>query len=348
MDLLEKLVRTAGVAGREHRVRQLITEMGSDLFDEMHTDALGSLHGVRRPRPGDGAARADRPPRIMIAAHMDQIGFLVRHIDDRGFLRVQNVGGFDVRNLFARLVTVCTESGDLPGVLNPATKPVHIATDEERKKTPEMSDFVVDLGLPGDEVHEKVRIGDVVVLQAPMQRVGRTVVAQALDNRVSCYWLLESLRALEHHAAEIHAVFTVQEEVGCRGAGPAAARIQPDYAVVLDTTLCVDTPGIPEEQRQAKQGAGVGLMIMDSGAINDIDRIRAIERLAAEREIRCQRTVLARGGTDARTIQLKDSGYPTLTLVCPTRYIHTVVEMIHEDDLDAAVRLLTAWLGEAT
>ena len=134
MKLLETLTRTPAIAGREHRLRQLILRHAKGLFDETEVDALGSLICRRRPRRRRGARRSSRKPlRIMMAAHMDQIGFMVRHIDDKGFLRVQNVGGFDTRNLFARLVTVCPDVADpkkdLPGVMNPGGRPIHIATD---------------------------------------------------------------------------------------------------------------------------------------------------------------------------------------------------------------------------
>ena len=136
MELLKKLTQTPSVPGREERIRAVIEEhvTAGGLVDELHTDALGSLIGIRRARPADGASRTERPLKVMLAAHMDQIGFLVRHIDDNGFLRVNPVGGFDTRNLFARMVRVCTGSGDLQGIMNPSGKPIHIATEEEKKK----------------------------------------------------------------------------------------------------------------------------------------------------------------------------------------------------------------------
>jgi endoglucanase len=278
---------------------------------------------------------------------MDQIGFLVRGVGDDGFLRLQNVGGFDTRNLFARLVTVCTDSGDLPGILNPGGRPVHIATPEDRKKIPEIHDFIVDLGLPAKEVQKKVQIGDMVVIQAPFNRIGRTVVAQALDNRIACWLALRAVQKLRNHACELHCAFTVQEEVGCRGAGPAAASIEPDIAIALDTTLCVDTPGVPDDQSVTEQGAGAGLMVMDSSTITDLELLREFEKVAKTKKIKAQRTILPRGGTDASTIQRKASGTRTMTLVCPTRYIHTITEMIHLDDLHACRDLLTAYLAQA-
>ena len=351
MKLLETLTQTPSVAGREHRLREVIIKHTKGLFDEVRTDAMGSLICRRKPRKGGRVSRSSRRPhRVMIAAHMDQIGFMVRHIESNGFLRVQNVGGFDVRNLFARLVTVCTKSGsakgDLPGVMGPCGRPIHIADEQDKKKIPEIQDLVVDLGLPGTKVQKLVSIGDMVVIHAPFTQVGNTVVAQCLDNRVACWLAIRALQKLKTHGCEIYVVFTVQEEVGCRGAGPAAEAIQPDVAIALDTTLCVDTPGVPESDRVTKQGAGAGLMVMDTSAITDLELLESFEKIAAKERIKVQRTILPRGGTDASTIQRKAEGFRVMTLVCPTRYIHTVTEMIHLDDLHATRDLLVAYLSQ--
>ena len=354
MKLLEQLTQIPAIAGREHRLRDFICKQAKPLFDEMHVDNLGSLICVRRPRPGGragggGKSRTPRkkPLRVMIAAHMDQIGFMVRSIDSGGFLRLQNVGGFDTRNLFARLVTVCTETEDLPGVLNPGGKPLHISSDDDRKKVPEIHDLAVDLGLDAKAISRKVKIGDMVVIRAPFTRVGKTVVAQALDNRIACWLALRAVQKLRRHSCEIHCAFTVQEEVGCRGAGPAAASIDPDIAIALDTTLCVDTPDVPADQSVTTQGMGAGLMVMDSSAITDLQLLQQFEQIARIKRIKAQRTILPHGGTDASTIQRKAAGYRTMTLVCPTRYIHTITEMIHLDDLHACRDLLAAYLSQA-
>ena len=355
MDLLERLTQTPGIAGGEHRVRQLIQNEIKDLFDETHTDALGSLIAVRQPRPVRSRkkvktrAKRTRPLKVMLAAHMDQIGFAVRHIDANGFVRVQGVGGFDTRNLFARLVTICTTSGDLPGVLNPGGRPLHIATEDDKRKIPEITDLVVDLGMHARDVKKKVKIGDMVVIRAPFTRVGRTVVAQAMDNRIACWLAIEAVRKLERtgHQCEIHCAFTVQEEVGCRGAGPASFGVEPDVAVSLDTTLCVDTPGVPEDQRVTKQGDGAGLLVMDSSMISDPDLLNEFESVAKKHKIKHQRTILPRGGNDGATAQRAGVGRRTIALVCPTRYIHTVTEMVHLDDLNACRNLLAAYLAQA-
>lgn len=349
MKLLEQLVVTPGVAGREHRVRKLIQGQVKGLFDSMRVDNLGSLICVRRPRPRKRGGR-HKPVKVMIAAHMDQIGFLVQHVESSGFLRINPVGGFDARNLFARLVTVCPDiedpRKDLPGVLNPGGRPIHIATEEDKRKVPDLKEFVVDLGLPAERVKQKVKIGDMVVLQAPLVRVGDMVVSQCLDNRVACWIAIRAIEKLKHHDCEIHCVFTVQEEVGLRGAGTAAFGVEPDIGIALDTTLCCDTPGVPENERTTKQGDGAALTVMDSASIADLGVLEQFEAVAVRHKIKHQRSILARGGTDAGAIQRALAGVRTFTLSCPTRYIHTVTEAVHVEDLHACRDLLAAYLTD--
>ncbi|MCP4511836.1 MAG: M42 family metallopeptidase [Fuerstiella sp.] len=345
MDLLETLTQTPSVPGREGRIRKVVEAhiRAAELFDEIHTDAMGSLIAYRRARPENGA-EVTSPRKVMLAAHMDQIGFLVRHIDEKGFLRVNPVGGFDTRNLFARGVRVCTRDGDLSGVMNPGGRPIHIATDDEKKKVPIIGDFFVDLGLESDDVNGRVQIGDMVVLDGPFREVGDYVVSQCLDNRVGCWAQIRAMENLKHHSCDIYAAWTVQEEVGLRGAMAAAFGIAPDIGVACDTTLCCRTPGVPEEDRVSVPGDGVSLHVMDSSMISDMGLIEDIEAVAAGQGIKCQRAILPRGGQDGAVIQRSRSGVRTVSFACPVKYIHTVTEMSHKTDLASYPRLLTAWL----
>lgn len=356
MELLKKLVLTAGVPGREDRVRELIAKHAKPLVDEMRVDAMGNLIAVRKPRPAPGSKKktgvtrlsgsgsSDKPLKVMLAAHMDQIGFIVKHIDDKGYVRVNAAGGFDTRNLFAKHVIVATSSGDLPGVMNPAGRPIHIATEEEKKKIPEVGDFIIDMGLTADQAKAKVKIGDMVTLTAPFVEMGYAVASQCLDNRVGCWAVLKTLEQLKQHDCEIHAVWTVQEEVGLRGAGPAAFGVDPDIGVSCDTTLCCDTPGVPDDQRVTEFGKGVCIKIMDGSTIADIKLVEAIEKVAAGKKIPCQRGVLPRGGQDGAMLQRTRSGTRTAVFACPVRNIHTVTEMAHTTDLQSYHQLLAAWL----
>jgi endoglucanase len=230
------------------------------------------------------------------------------------------------------------------GLLNPSGRPIHIAKEEDKKKIPELSDFMIDLCLPAEDVKKKVRIGDPVTLVQEFDEIGECVSGKCLDNRVAAFVAIEALRKAPNSKYDVVLAATVQEEVGCRGAGPAAYTHQPDIAIAIDTTLAVDTPGVPEDERVTKQGDGVALTIMDSLTISNRGLIDAFEAVAKKQNIPCQLSILARGGTDAGPMQRSRGGFKTMTLSVPTRYIHTVTECIHKRDLQAAIDLLAAWL----
>lgn len=342
MELLKRLSEAAGVPGREEQVRQLIEAELEGVVDDLSVDALGNLTAVKRG--GKGA------PKAMVAAHMDEIGFYVRFVDDRGFVRLQQVGGFDPRNLFARQVTVhASLSGEeLTGVLNPAGKPIHISTAEERSKVPQLADFYVDLGLDADAVRAKVRVGDMVTLRQEFVDLGAVVTGKALDDRVGCWILVQTLKRLKKPALEVHAVFTVQEEVGLRGAQTGAYRVAPDVGIALDTTLAVDTPDIKDHQRVTQLGQGTALKVMDSSAISTRWLLDELIAVAEKNGVAYQLEVLPLGGTDAGAMQRIREGVPSITISTPSRYVHTVTEMVAKSDLDAAVDLLAAFLQKGT
>ncbi len=340
--LLRTLCETPGVPGHEDRVRELIRAEIGDAFDEVRVDPMGSLLCRRDARKGK------KPQKIMLLCHMDEIGFLVSHVTEQGFLYLQPVGGFDPRNLFARRVLVCTAAGDFKGVMNPGGKPIHISSPEERKKVPEVSEFFVDLGL-GKKAKDVVKIGDMVVMDEPFVEMGDKLVAKALDNRIACWLGIEAVRGLgkTKTAAEIHVVFTAQEEVGLRGARTASYAVRPDIGIGLDTTLACDTPGVPEQDRTTVQGAGFGLHVRDGAFIADKDLVAEIEALAVKKKIPFQRTMLRTGGTDGAAAQQAAAGARAVGIVVGTRYIHTVTEMVHKTDLVAARDILVAYLRAA-
>ncbi len=349
LDLLRQLCETPGVPGREERVRALISDRIDGLFDEVRTDAMGSLICTRAPK---GASKTKRPTRVMVAAHMDEIGFYVRHIDEQGFLWLNPAGGFDARNLFSRRVLVCGNGGDYLGVMNPGGKPVHLATPEDRKKIPEITEFFIDLGMAPKQVRKKVKIGDYVVMHEPFVEQPEKVVSKALDNRIACFVAIEATRKLARakkgaasHACELVVVFTVQEEVGLRGATTAANAVEADIGIGLDTTLACDTPGIGESERVSKHGDGVALMVQDSSMIADHQLLEDLCKVAGRNRIPYQRCILPRGGQDGAAIQRSGAGARTATIVCGTRYIHTVTESIHKKDLQATIDLLAAWVA---
>jgi putative aminopeptidase FrvX len=283
----------------------------------------------------------------MLLCHMDEIGFLVSHISDKGYLYLQPVGGFDPRNLFSRRVMVCTEDGDFKGVMNPGGKPIHISSAEDRKKIPEVGEFYVDLGL-GEAAKDVIKVGDFVVMDEPFIEIGDKFVSKALDNRIACWLGIEMMKKLgsKGRGAEIHVVFTTQEEVGLRGARTSAFKVQPDIGIGIDTTLACDTPGVPDKDATTVQGKGFGLHVRDSSFIADKALVRKIETLAIKNDIPYQRTMLAAGGQDGAAAQQAAAGARAVGIVVGTRYIHTVTEMIHKTDLQAALDILTAYLAD--
>ena len=338
LKLLKELSETPGVSGREERVRAVIEREAKGLFDDVTTDNLGSLIAVKRSKT-QGAKR------VLIACHIDEIGFYVRHVDEKGHLRIHNAGGFDTKNLLARRVLVQSSGGeDLVGLMNPSGRPTHTAKEEDKKKIPEITDFFVDLCIPAEEVKKKVRIGDPVTLIQEFSEIGQCVSGKCLDNRIAAFVALEAMRKAQNPKYDVILAATVQEEVGCRGAGPAAFATEPDVALAIDVTLAVDIPGVPEDERVTKQGDGVALTIMDSMTISHRPLIDAFEAVAKGRDIPYQLSILPRGGTDAGPMQRSRGGYKAMTLSVPTRYIHTVTECIHKRDLQSAIDLLAAWL----
>ncbi|QHQ34952.1 M42 family metallopeptidase [Algicella marina] len=341
IDLLKRLCETPGAPGHEHEVRALIESEIEGLFDEVVTDPMGSLLCKRN---GQG----ETPEKIMLLCHMDEIAFLVAHVSDKGFVYLQPVGGFDPRNLFSRRVMAVTERGKFKGVMNPGGRPIHISKPEDRKKIPELSEFFVDFGL-GDKTAEHISVGDSVVMDEPLIEMGDKIVSKALDNRIACWLGVESIRALVEsgagHNCEIHVAFTVQEEVGLRGARTAAYAIQPDIGLGIDTTLACDTPGVPDQESTTVQGKGFGLHVKDSSFIADRALVAEVAALADEKGIPFQRTMLMAGGQDGAAAQQAAAGARAVGIVVGTRYIHTVTEMIDRNDLQAAKEILTAYLA---
>lgn len=360
IDLLKRLCETPGIPGREERVRELIEGEIDGLFDDIVIDGMGSLICTREPRAArkSGSKKkttskrssgADDPTRIALLCHMDEIGFYVSHIDDKGFIRVNAAGGFDTRNLFSRRMLVCTKDhGDIHGVMNPGGRPIHIATPEDKKKVPEVKEFMIDTGLPASKVKKMVRIGDMVVTNEPFLEMGDKLVSKCLDNRIACWLGIEAIRAIEKsgvgHKAQINVCFTTQEEVGLRGALTSSFAVMPDIAIGVDTTLSCDTPGVPGEETVTIQGEGVALGVMDGYMIADHTLTDELESVADKNGIRTQRSILPRGGQDGGAAQRTGVGCRAAALLVGLRYIHTVTEMAHKRDLKAGLDLLAAWL----
>jgi endoglucanase len=336
--LLQRLIETPGVPGREDRQRDIARRELDDLTDEIRTDHLGSVIGTKRGRDD---------VRVMVAAHMDEIGFLVKHVDEKGFIRLHALGGHDPANMVSQRVIVTTANGvTLRGALQPVRKPPHLARGEEQKP-PKAEDFFVDLGMGAQEVKETVGVGDYVTMDRTLERVGDNYLGKAMDDRVGVFVMIEALRALREHEATIHAVATSQEEVGLRGAEASGSALAPTVVVALDITLAMDVPGTQDEGRITELGKGVALKIMDSHSISHPRLVEHFQKIADREGIPHQTEILPSGGTDAGGVQRLHGGIPAITLSVPCRYVHTPNEMVSAADVQACITLLARYLEEA-
>ena len=336
-DLLESLTQTPGISGQEDAIRSVVAREMTTLVDEMHVDVLGNVIGRRGPESG---------PSIAIAAHIDEIGFIVRHVDDKGFIRVQRIGGFDPRVLVAQRVMVHPEEGEpLPGVFQPATKPIHLLAGAKPADLT-LDDLFIDLGLSADQVASKVQIGDMVTMQRELTLVGDTVVSKALDDRVGVYVMLEAIRKASNTNVEVFAIATVQEEIGLRGARAAAHAVTPDVVIALDVTIAGDIPGGSPENAVTRLGEGAAIKLFDGSQVANRKVVQHLKELATKHKIPFQMEVLPAGGTDAGAFQQSRTGVAICTLSIPTRYVHTVNEMANVADIQACVDLLAAFIDD--
>jgi putative aminopeptidase FrvX len=336
MDLLKKLAEATGVPGYESPIRQVILEALEGHVDSTEVDLLGNVI----------AHKAGKGPVVALAGHMDEIGFLVSHIEDEtGFLRVQPLGGFDPVTLVAQRVTVHAKERDLTGCIG--RKPIHILTDDEKKKPVDINDLFIDVGMPGSEVAKLVVVGDVVTMKQEFVEYGDIVSGKAIDDRVGVYVAIEAMKRVKKLGCDLYFVASTQEEVGVRGATVAGYRINPQISIALDVCIAADMPGVPERERVSLMRKGVAISLKDARSISHPALVRAFCELAEKRKIPHQITLSARGGTDAGAMQLAREGSAAITLSVPTRYVHSVVETVHVGDIEAAISLLTAFLETA-
>lgn len=339
---LRTLVEAHAPSGHEGPVRLLLREAWSPLVDTFEEDRLGTLIGIKRATrpPQDG-----RPARrIMLAAHMDEIGLMVSGIRD-GFILVHRISGIDNRIMPAQTVIVHADDGrdPLPGVV--ASKPPHLLVNSARTKYPTMQELMVDVGLPADEVEKRVRLGDLITVDAPMIELGANRVAgKALDDRAcvaAVTFCLNELRTL-HHTWDVYAAATVQEETGLIGAKTAANQIAPDLAIALDVTFAPQ-PGVDADST-ADLGGGPGIGIGPNFHVKLVERLM---ETAKRREIKLQEDIIAGpSGTDAWAIQVALTGVPTALLEVPLRNMHSPVETADIRDIERCGRLLAHFIAD--
>lgn len=324
--IIQQLVETPGPSGFEHKIRDLIKEIIGDAADEMRVDALGSLIAKK-------GTKSEQGMRVMISAHIDEIGLMVTHIDKNGFARFTNIGGINPLTCYGGRVLFMDGTRGVIGM-----------DGIERGKTPKLSDLYIDVGATSDaDCH--VAVGDVCGFERPFLDLGKRMVAKSMDDRIAAAIAIETLKRLEKTPHEVHFVFSTQEEVGLRGATTAAFDIDPDVGFAVDVTRSGDTPR-PSTKMATALGDGPAIKVRDSSFIADPRLVDWMVKTAEKSGIPYQLEVLEAGGTDGRAIQLTRGGVPAGCVSIACRYIHSPSEMVDSDDVENAVKLLVALLSE--
>ncbi len=329
---LQILCETAGAPGFEGKIRDFVTNELKGKVDDLQVDNMGNLVAFKKSTSNPSAKK------VMLAAHMDEIGFIVRHVDDKGFIRFHTLGGFDPKTLTAQRVIIHGKE-DVIGVMG--SKPIHLMKTEERNKAVQIEDFFIDTGRTKKEIEKIVSIGDPITRERGLIEMGDCINCKSLDNRISVYILLEVMRNLKDNDVDVYGVFTVQEEVGLRGAQVAAHSIDPDFGIGIDTTIAFDLPGAQPHEEVTKLGEGTAIKIMDASTICDPRMVSFMKKVADDHKIKWQPELLTAGGTDTAGVQrMGKSGSIAGAVSIPTRHLHQVIEMVHKDDVSSSIDLL--------
>ena len=320
VDLLKTICETPGAPGFEDRVRSLVLKEIKAFTDDIEIDNMGNIIALKKGKSNQKS--------VMIGAHMDEIGFIVTHVDTNGFLKFHTLGGFDPKTLTSQRVIVHGKK-DVLGVMG--SKPIHVMTPEEKNKVPKITDYYIDLGLPKEEVDKLIEVGNPITRERELIEMGDCINCKSLDNRIAVFILIETLKKLKTPAYDTYAVFTVQEEVGIRGAQVATQKIKPNFGFGLDTTIAYDVPGAAEHEKITSLGDGVAIKIMDASTICDHRMVAFMKKTAEKHKIKWQNEILTAGGTDTANIQrMTPGGSIAGAFSIPTRHIHQVIEMVHK------------------
>jgi endoglucanase len=332
---LEKLSNASGVVGREEEVRNLMCKLMKPYANEVYLDKLENVVAVKKGKK--------RSSKIMLAAHMDEIGLMVKTVNKEGFIQFAKMGGIDDRLLLAQKVIVQSTKGPVHGIVG--SKPPHIQKEEERKKIVTFDELFIDIGAESKEdvAEMGVRVGDPIVFDEKFASIGKDlVIGKAFDNRIGCAIMIETLKLLRETDCNVFAVGTVQEEVGLRGAATAAFGVDPDVGLALDVTVAGDVPGVKEFDSSVKMGKGPALTVTDAGLITHPKVLRILLDTAEETKIAYQLETGLMGTTDAARMSLARQGVPCGTVSAPARYIHSPIGMINLRDAEASAKLTAA------
>lgn len=333
-ELLKKLSNSHGISGYEDEIREIIKDELQNHVDDIRIDTLGNIIAVKE----------GESPSIMLSAHMDEIGLMVKSIDKNGFIRFIKLGGWYDAVLLNSRVVLHTEKGKIYGVIG--SKPPHLMKDEEKKKVIKAEEMFIDIGARNKEEVEKagVKIGTPITLDAEMKElINDIITGKAIDNRAGIAMMIEAIKNTKSDAT-IYAVGTVQEEVGLKGARTSAYGLNPDLAIVCEVAVAGDHPGIKEEESIIKLGEGPVITVVDAGGRGLITQQKILKWLTktAEKEgIKYQLEVSEGGTTDAAVIHISKAGIPCGVISVPTRYMHSGVEVISLKDLEDSIKLLS-------
>ncbi|BFJ02268.1 MAG: M42 family metallopeptidase [Priestia megaterium] len=336
LTMLKALTDAKGIPGNEREPREVMKKYIAPYADEVTTDGLGSLIAKK--------VGNEQGPKIMVAGHLDEVGFMVTQIDERGFIRFQTVGGWWSQVMLAQRVTIVTSKGEVTGIIG--SKPPHILPPEVRKKPVDIKDMFIDIGASSrEEVAEwGVKPGDQVVpyFEFTVMNNEKMLLAKAWDNRIGCAIAIDVLKALknEKHENVVYGVGTVQEEVGLRGAKTSANFIEPDIAFAVDVGIAGDTPGVSDKEASSKMGDGPQIILYDASMVSHKGLRDTVVDVADELNIPYQFDAIAGGGTDSGSIHISANGVPALSITIATRYIHSHAAMLHRDDYENAVKLI--------
>jgi len=337
-NIMKRMMESFGPSGFERETAQIIKKYMTDYSDKILRDKLGSLIFV--------AEGESERPHILLAGHVDEVGFVISGIDETGFLSFNTLGGWWDQVLLSQRVVVRTKKGDIHGVV--AAKPPHLLTEEERKKVLERRDMFIDVGATSREEAEEmgVKIGDPVVPWSPFSliREGKIAMGKAFDDRIGAFIIMESIRRIKEdkieHPNTVFGAATVQEEVGLRGAQTVSHVVDPDVGIVLEVDIAGDVPGIKPHEAPTKVGKGPTLLTYDSSMIPNQPLKEFVIEIAEKAGIPLQLSQIARGGTDAGRIHLNRAGCPSAVISVPTRHIHSHVGLLGLDDVENAVKLV--------
>ena len=328
--LLAEICEVAGAPGHEQRVREIVLREVKSLVDKIKMDNMGNIVAIKKGKESK---------KVMIGAHMDEIGFIVTHIDDKGFIYFHTLGGFDPKTLTAQRVII-HGTKDIMGVMG--SKPIHLMNTADKAKIPTIKDYFIDTGRPNEELEKIISIGDTITRDRKLIEMGDCLNCKSLDNRVSVFILIEMFREMKKKPPyDVYGVFTVQEEIGIRGAKVSSMDINPDFGFGLDTTIAWDPPGSTNQEQVSALGDGACIKVMDSSTVCDYRMVAYMKEIAKKKKLKTQLEILPAGGTDTAGIQrMNPGGSIAGAISIPTRHIHQVIEMVHKEDVRGAIDLL--------